>query len=502
MQYDENLLEQFVCPITLELLTDPVITPSGVSYERQAIEDWIDQRGTDPMTGQPLTRQQLYPNRGLLAALHAWQQSERDWRQRIAELQQNLRAAQEQDDDDDDDDDNNNNDNFAARERTLLSRINFWRSRLVYAPSRAPALSDAQMQANVREIVRSAVSLADVDDEKDDVVEAQMLLFDNRFDEAIELLMALSERAASPRVAAWALVQASYAMSQRAKQAQDADDEHRLYLSALARAERAVQLDDTLADAHRLRGWMLMRVELTSSSKQSNNQSTLQAIDCFRRALEIEPNNVAAIDNLVRALRAIGDNDAALAECERGLSIAPLHSKLLCSAGEICKNMSLFVEAIEYYRRAVEADAHDEFNHYKLALALEKYARERSLSTEKRCDLMREAVAELRAALDINPQHQFASEKLPIMRRQLEKLEHFTTHSKAQTTSSVSWRKDGDKQHQQQGKRMLQGQALARDYHRRGRCRSCRRLRENGHCERKNRCTFCHNKDCVSDSNN
>jgi hypothetical protein len=39
----------FLCPITHELMTDPVIDPDGNSYERLAIESWLQQHSTSPI---------------------------------------------------------------------------------------------------------------------------------------------------------------------------------------------------------------------------------------------------------------------------------------------------------------------------------------------------------------------------------------------------------------------------------------------------------------------
>lgn len=51
-----------VCPISMEVMTEPVCTPSGVTYERQSLCRWIEQAGTDPSTKEPLSVQHLYPN--------------------------------------------------------------------------------------------------------------------------------------------------------------------------------------------------------------------------------------------------------------------------------------------------------------------------------------------------------------------------------------------------------------------------------------------------------
>lgn len=45
-----KLRESMLCPITGEVFMDPVIAPSGHSFERSAIEKWLARRGTDPIT--------------------------------------------------------------------------------------------------------------------------------------------------------------------------------------------------------------------------------------------------------------------------------------------------------------------------------------------------------------------------------------------------------------------------------------------------------------------
>ena len=44
------------CPITLELLEDPVIAADGHTYTRRAIEDWLKENNTSPKTGVDVER--------------------------------------------------------------------------------------------------------------------------------------------------------------------------------------------------------------------------------------------------------------------------------------------------------------------------------------------------------------------------------------------------------------------------------------------------------------
>ncbi|MCI14849.1 U-box domain-containing protein 3-like [Trifolium medium] len=53
----------FRCPLSLELMLDPVIVASGQTYERQSIQKWLDHGMTVcPKTRQRLTHTNLVPN--------------------------------------------------------------------------------------------------------------------------------------------------------------------------------------------------------------------------------------------------------------------------------------------------------------------------------------------------------------------------------------------------------------------------------------------------------
>lgn len=54
-----------VCPITQEIMEDPVVCADGHSYERAAIEKWLQARQTSPCTNAPLPHKNLVPNHAL-----------------------------------------------------------------------------------------------------------------------------------------------------------------------------------------------------------------------------------------------------------------------------------------------------------------------------------------------------------------------------------------------------------------------------------------------------
>lgn len=61
------------CKITLDIFRDPVITPSGVTYERAVILEHIEKVGKfDPITREPLYLSQLIPNLAIKEAVQAF----------------------------------------------------------------------------------------------------------------------------------------------------------------------------------------------------------------------------------------------------------------------------------------------------------------------------------------------------------------------------------------------------------------------------------------------
>merc|ERR1712130_654037 len=57
----ENEVEippEFLCPITHQIMTDPVLICDGHSYERDAIQDWLIKHDKSPMTNSVLASKQ------------------------------------------------------------------------------------------------------------------------------------------------------------------------------------------------------------------------------------------------------------------------------------------------------------------------------------------------------------------------------------------------------------------------------------------------------------
>ncbi|KAM3711009.1 hypothetical protein ACB098_01G076600 [Castanea mollissima] len=64
---------EFLCPITLEIMTDPVIVASGQTYERESILKWFDSNHrTCPKTRQTLAHLSIAPNFALKNIILQW----------------------------------------------------------------------------------------------------------------------------------------------------------------------------------------------------------------------------------------------------------------------------------------------------------------------------------------------------------------------------------------------------------------------------------------------
>lgn len=64
-----SLLHDVRCPISLEVMRDPVIADDGHSYERESIERWLQCHRTSPLTGRVLLSRHLIPNHRLRAVI-------------------------------------------------------------------------------------------------------------------------------------------------------------------------------------------------------------------------------------------------------------------------------------------------------------------------------------------------------------------------------------------------------------------------------------------------
>ena len=64
--------DDYVCPITAEIMTDPVSTSDGFTYEHAAISEWLLTKDTSPSTGAKLESKTVIPNISLRSIIRSF----------------------------------------------------------------------------------------------------------------------------------------------------------------------------------------------------------------------------------------------------------------------------------------------------------------------------------------------------------------------------------------------------------------------------------------------
>ncbi|XP_022967965.1 putative U-box domain-containing protein 42 [Cucurbita maxima] len=77
--YIEPLFETFICPLTKDIMDDPVSLETGVTYERKAIVQWFEEFEESeevfcPVTGQKLVSKAFNSNRALKSTIDKWKE--------------------------------------------------------------------------------------------------------------------------------------------------------------------------------------------------------------------------------------------------------------------------------------------------------------------------------------------------------------------------------------------------------------------------------------------
>lgn len=91
---------EFICPISLEIMEEPVVLSDGQSYERSFIEAWFQHNDTIPTTNERVRNKTLTPNRRLQESIQRFVQSHsqelQSARKRVSEANNLAAAAAEQ----------------------------------------------------------------------------------------------------------------------------------------------------------------------------------------------------------------------------------------------------------------------------------------------------------------------------------------------------------------------------------------------------------------------
>eukprot|EP00211_Chloroparvula_japonica_P001108 CAMPEP_0119126236 /NCGR_PEP_ID=MMETSP1310-20130426/5238_1 /TAXON_ID=464262 /ORGANISM="Genus nov. species nov., Strain RCC2339" /LENGTH=561 /DNA_ID=CAMNT_0007116387 /DNA_START=122 /DNA_END=1807 /DNA_ORIENTATION=+ len=69
MDYEEYVPQYFMCPITQDIMVEPVVAEDGHTYEAEAIMKWLSANDRSPMTNQILRLKIMFPNHNLRSQL-------------------------------------------------------------------------------------------------------------------------------------------------------------------------------------------------------------------------------------------------------------------------------------------------------------------------------------------------------------------------------------------------------------------------------------------------
>jgi ligand-binding SRPBCC domain-containing protein len=64
--------EDFICPLTLEVMKEPVMTRLGHNFELSALLQWLERHDECPLTRNPLTLKDIIVNRALQERIEFW----------------------------------------------------------------------------------------------------------------------------------------------------------------------------------------------------------------------------------------------------------------------------------------------------------------------------------------------------------------------------------------------------------------------------------------------
>jgi hypothetical protein len=74
---DCDVPKGFICPLTMDIMHDPVLDQEGNTYERRAIMEWLRRKHSSPVSRQPLNEKMLIPNNALRETIHEFMGT--DW---------------------------------------------------------------------------------------------------------------------------------------------------------------------------------------------------------------------------------------------------------------------------------------------------------------------------------------------------------------------------------------------------------------------------------------
>jgi serine/threonine-protein kinase len=155
---------------------------------------------------------------------------------------------------------------------------------------------------------------------------------------------------------------------------------------AKAAATKALEIDNTLAEAHASLGMTRMSYEWDWAGAERE----------FQRAIELDPNYATAHHWYAICLASLGRSESAIASLKRAQDLDPLSLIINADTGLVLHFARRDDEAIDQIRKALEMDPNFAAGHRPLGMAYEQKA------------MYGEAIAEFQKALDVSRGNPFA----------------------------------------------------------------------------------------------
>jgi len=153
-----------------------------------------------------------------------------------------------------------------------------------------------------------------------------------------------------------------------------------VYPKAKAAAKRALEIDDTLAEAHCSLAYVLYLYDWNFA--ESNRE--------FQRAIELNPNYPTAHHWYGETLGDMGRFDKGIAELNQAKELDPLSFIINAELGKVYIYARQYDKAIEQFRKTIEMDQSFYYAHWRLGEAYEMNGS------------LQEAIAEYRKARELN----------------------------------------------------------------------------------------------------
>ncbi len=130
------------------------------------------------------------------------------------------------------------------------------------------------------------------------------------------------------------------------------------YRKAREAAERALALDENLAEAHAAMGWI----------KMSHDWDWAGADASYKRALALEPGNAMVVSRAAELTANLGRFEEALAQDRRAVELDPLSVSTHIYLGEHAYRAGRLEEAVAAFKKALELNPERPFSHFGLGL--------------------------------------------------------------------------------------------------------------------------------------